>query len=73
MKATPDNVYRVLNNLCNTTSQVKWDDMVDAIRAAGIVVTNWMTQVRGVLQWMINQGQFKRVPDVTAEIYECCK
>ncbi|ERJ36193.1 hypothetical protein L810_0726 [Burkholderia sp. AU4i] len=32
-------------------------------------IRNWL-DVRGVLQWGINNGRFKRIPDVHVEAYQ---
>jgi hypothetical protein len=73
MQATKENVRAVLEDLRlrNPKGRVNWTGMMRAISTAGIVVDNWLTQVRNVLQSMINEGLFKRVPDVHNEEYEC--
>lgn len=50
------------NGLC------EWDDIINSVNQAKIPVKNWM-DVRGVLQWMINQKMVVRIKNVHIEQY----
>lgn len=50
-----------------TAQPVDWKVIVTAVEAQ-MVIKNWL-KVRGVLQWMINQGQVKRFASVHVEEY----
>lgn len=50
-----------------TAQPVDWQVIVKAIEEQ-MAIKNWL-KVRGVLQWMINQGQVKRVASVHVEEY----
>jgi hypothetical protein len=45
-----------------------WDDIINSVNQAKIPVKNWM-DVRGVLQWMINQKMVVRIKNVHEEKY----
>ncbi|CAM2163448.1 hypothetical protein WL94_23250 [Burkholderia cepacia] len=49
-------------------SPVKWAAIRDAVREQ-MTIENWL-DVRGVLQWAINDGRFVRVRDVHVEAYQ---
>ena len=46
----------------------EWDDIINSVNQAKIPVKNWM-DVRGVLQWMINQKMVVRIKNVYIEQY----
>jgi hypothetical protein len=46
----------------------EWDDIINSVNQAKIPVKNWM-DVRGVLQWMINQKMVVRIKNVHIEQY----
>jgi len=46
----------------------EWKQIVKAVKAEGIEVKNWL-DVRGVLQWMINEEMIVREPDIRKERY----
>lgn len=70
MKATPDNIYEVLKNLCISGKTVSFLQMKDAINDSGMKITNWL-KVRGVLQYMINKNMVTRTTDLHVEEYFC--
>jgi hypothetical protein len=70
MKATPDNIYEVLNNVCISGKTVSFLQMMDAINASGMKIKNWL-KVRGVLQYMINNNMISRTSDLHVEEYFC--
>lgn len=70
MKATPDNIYEVLQNLCISGKTVSFLQMKDAINDSGMKITNWL-KVRGVLQYMINNNMVTRTTDLHVEEYFC--
>lgn len=45
-----------------------WSDMMNAVKAAKIKVVNWL-DVRGVLQFMINEKLIVRTKNVSKEEY----
>jgi hypothetical protein len=45
-----------------------WSDIVKSVEDAKIPVKNWM-DVRGVLQWMLNEKIIVRIKDVHKEQY----
>ncbi|KWH27656.1 hypothetical protein WL99_20090 [Burkholderia cepacia] len=47
---------------------VKWAAIRDAV-SQQMTIANWL-DVRGVLQWAINDGRFERVRDVHVEAYQ---
>ena len=49
-------------------SPVKWALIREAV-SQQMTIENWL-DVRGVLQWGINDGRFKRIPDVHVEAYQ---
>ena len=52
MKATNNNIYTVLSDLCVSKNTVSWKQIVNEINNSGMKITNWL-KVRGVLQYMI--------------------
>ena len=70
MKATPDNIYKVLNNVCISGKTVSFLQMMDAINASNMKIKNWL-KVRGVLQYMINNNMISRTSDLHVEEYLC--
>jgi hypothetical protein len=61
-------IVSVLQLAISKTGHCEWTDMVKAINAAGIKITNWMV-VRGILQWMIDQQMVVRDADISVERY----
>lgn len=49
-------------------NEVEWHDLVATVRASKSV-KNWVTQVRGPMQAMINAGILVRDPDIMRECY----
>ncbi|WP_155631480.1 hypothetical protein [Burkholderia cepacia] len=47
---------------------VHWSEIKTAV-SEKMSIRNWL-DVRGVLQWGINNGRFKRIPDVHVEAYQ---
>ena len=45
-----------------------WSDIVKSVEDAKIPVKNWM-DVRGVMQWMINEKIIVRIKDIHTEQY----
>jgi hypothetical protein len=70
MKATNNNIYTVLTNLCVSGNTVSWQEMMNAINDSGMKITNWL-KVRGVLQYMIKNKMVARTPDIHVEEYVC--
>lgn len=70
MRVTNNNIYNVICSAAKTGSTISWKDIVAAVKAAGMTVDNWM-KVRGVLQFMINEGTLTRTEDVNKEEYIC--
>lgn len=71
MRVTTDNIFTVLSKLADEKKgkKISWGQMKESINQAGMKVANWMT-VRGVLQFMLNEGILKRTEDVHVEEYE---
>lgn len=44
-----------------------WQTIMNAV-SKEMVIKNWL-DVRGVLQWMLNQGEIRRINDVHTERY----
>ena len=70
MKATPENIYEVLNSVCISGETVSFLQMMDAVNASGMKIKNWL-KVRGVLQYMINNNMLSRTSDLHVEEYLC--
>jgi hypothetical protein len=47
----------------------EWSELASELKAQ-FEVKNWLTEVRGPLQYLINQGQVCRVKDLYKEIYK---
>jgi hypothetical protein len=52
-----------------TVEGTEWGNIVAAVRAE-LEIKNWLTQVRGPLQGMLNAGLIRRENDVHNEIYK---
>lgn len=50
--------------------EVPWSEIKSSVEGA-YAVGNWLTEVRGPLQWLIDRGAVRRAPDVHAERYVC--
>ena len=46
----------------------KWEEIVEAIISTGLEIKNWM-EVRGVLQYLLDEGEIARTDSVFKEIY----
>jgi len=66
-RADVDRVYEVLDEVI-TRRGTGWKEIVRAVKASGVKVGNWL-DVRGVLQWMMNEGEIERTPDIRTETY----
>jgi hypothetical protein len=70
MKATPENIYEVLNSVCISGKTVSFLQMMNAVNDSGMKIKNWL-KVRGVLQYMINNNMLSRTSDLHVEEYLC--
>ena len=70
MRVTKDAIYEELNLIRMNCEVVSWAEIVKNINDSGMKVKNWLV-VRGVLQYMINNGMFVRTADVFNENYIC--
>jgi hypothetical protein len=70
MKATNNNIYKVLSDLCVSGNTVSWKQIVSEINNSGMKMTNWL-KVRGVLQYMIKNKMVARTSDIHVEEYVC--
>lgn len=71
-QAKLNKIHAVLNATIREgeTNATEWKDIVAAINETkGLTITNWLTEVRGVLQWMINEGKVKRTAETRREAY----
>ena len=60
-------IYEKLTEII-TTDPKPWPEIVAEIKTAKIDVKNWLV-VRGVIQFMINEGMIARVDDIFVEKY----
>jgi hypothetical protein len=70
-KPTVEQVTQSLNRAI-TKEGVSWGDIVKEI-SEELTIKNWMTQVRGPLQTLVNSGNVMRVASVHYEIYKKTK
>ena len=70
MKVTTDNIYTVLKSNLVPGKVISWTDMMVIVQAHGMKVKNWM-QVRGVLQFMLNEQMLSRTDNLYKEEYLC--
>lgn len=70
-KPTVEQVTQSLNRAI-TKEGVSWGDIVKEI-SEELTIKNWMTQVRGPLQALVNSGTVMRVASVHYEIYKKTK
>lgn len=66
MRATRQNILTVLESTI-TTEGTEWSAIVAAVRGK-MAIKDWLT-VRGVVQWMLDNGRIKRTDDVHREVY----
>lgn len=52
-----------------STGGCSWKDIKDAIIAHGYEPIDWLTQVRGPLQNLIDEKKVRRLPDTEHECY----
>lgn len=66
---SPTNQHKVLAILTETITDrpTDWSDIMTAV-SARMKIRNWLA-VRGVLQYMINQGSVRRTGSVHVETY----
>lgn len=46
-----------------------WPDIMGAVKAAGIPVKNWLTEVRGPLQWLADRSEITRLDVPGDKVY----
>ncbi len=61
-------VQHAIANAVKETGSADWDAIMDAVKATGVVITNWMS-VRSILQVMINNNWIERTRDLQNEVY----
>lgn len=66
-QAQRQKVFVILTRVI-TVKPIDWKDMMVAV-SAEMTVKNWL-DVRGVLQWMLNQNLIERLPSVYVEQYQ---
>lgn len=64
-----DEVHKAFQAVLVDKKEISWEQLVKAVRDAGIPVKNWLN-VRRILQLLINQGILKRTGDLYVEVYE---
>ena len=63
-KLTPTGLYKMIS-----AKGTSWSDIRDNVIKTNGVPANWLTQVRGPLQYLLNTGKIGRVADPTKEVY----
>jgi hypothetical protein len=67
-KPTAQEVILAVGHLLTDAPEVTWEQIVSHIKL-NFTVKNWLTEVRGPMQWLINTGYLHRIPDVHTERY----
>lgn len=65
---TAANMARTLRAFIASKGTASWADITAHVNQH-YTVKNWLTQVRGPLQWMVDNGHAKRVPSIHVEEY----
>lgn len=60
----------ILTNI-NRKMDFTWKELVAFVESE-VTVTNWLTEVRSVLQWYIDKGQIVREQNIFTESYNIC-
>ena len=68
MTKAQKHAQRIIEGLLDgEVSKLEWTkDFVEPIRASKAIVRNWLN-IRGVIQWYINEGYIVRAKDVRKE------
>lgn len=69
MKATNEKIFLVIEKTYAGKKVVSWQEIVEAVKASGMVIGNWM-KVRNVLQWFISNNRLVRTDDLRVEEYQ---
>ena len=67
MRATDENIFNALDRLIKPGQETAWKTIVSSV-SSEIPIKNWL-KVRGVLQYMINEGMIERTDSVHVEHY----
>lgn len=61
MLLTQANVQMIILDATKKPGGVSWRQIKEAILREGMTPTNWLTQVRGPLQGLLNEGFVRRI------------
>lgn len=65
-------VLQILSDTINSSTPVSWE-VIHGVVKEKVEIKNWLTEVRSILQYLINQGTIARTKDVHSEQYICLK
>lgn len=67
-------VQLVIQDVTSKPGGASWKEIKEAVQREGMEPTDWLTQVRGPLQQLINEGRVRRIDsDYEAERYVSSK